>query len=811
MTLQETMTIKASSERRLRKFNPGTFQSDAEVIDQFVVRKRELDIVLEVLHGNVDTPSCQHVLLVAPRGHGKTMLLARVAAELRNDPALSTRLFPVRFMEESQEIFNLADFWLESLGFLATDTAARHPDISQQLRDTHAELTARWHDSNIEERAFAAVREAADRLDTKLVLMVENLQALSGATDGDFGRRLRNALRSAPQIMLLATATSRFSGLDDATQPFFELFRIVRLNPLDTEECRRLWQMVSGDPVSRRAIRPLEILTGGNPRLLVIVGAFARHRSLRQLTEELVTLIDDHTEYFRGHMDVLAKTERRVYLAVIDLWQPSSTGEIAARARMDVRAVSTMLGRLVDRGLVQFEGTGRKRLYSAAERLYCIYYKLRRQRDEAALVTVLLRFMAMFYLARERNEPAWELSSGARLAEGPSRALTEASDLGRASSSPFTGERTEDMPENARVSDAPDRQAEVRSGREVVTGLAETLQEQVAQALVSKGLAQAQVDAPAAMAAYDAVVTRFSAAKALALQELVALALVHKGFIQGEIGEFVAAITTYDEIVARYAAARAPALRKIVARALVYKGLMQGQIGEPGAAITTYDEFVIRFDESEAPALQELVAMVLVHKGVTQGQIGEFTAAIAAYEEVVARYADADRPALQKHAAKALVSKGEAQVTIGRAEEALDACDELERRFGRSTDDEGIPFEWHAKCVRTAARLVQGERVAAMDSFRLVYSGLVSDDEAMMHALVERVPDLIAAGAPPRDLAAILLNDPEKAATLQPLVIALRQLAGDRVRAPAEVVDVAHDVRAHIEERKPVSAKAGPA
>ena len=39
------------SDLPIRKFNPGTFQSDEQVIDQFVVRKHELDIVLEVLRG----------------------------------------------------------------------------------------------------------------------------------------------------------------------------------------------------------------------------------------------------------------------------------------------------------------------------------------------------------------------------------------------------------------------------------------------------------------------------------------------------------------------------------------------------------------------------------------------------------------------------------------------------------------------------------------------------------------------------------------------------------------------------------------
>ena len=350
----------------VRKFNPGTLQSDQEVVDQFVVRNRELDSVLEILHGNIESPSCQHVMVVAPRGRGKTMLLARAAAELRTKDKFSRFLLPVRFMEESHEIFDVADFWLETLFHLARESAASHPELAQELRETHADLSGRWRERALGDRARAVVLNAAERIDRKLVLMVENLQTLCESVDDDFGWQLRAALQSESQIMMLASATSRFEGLEDAEEPFFELFRVIDLTPLTTEECRRLWETVSGDQVSARDVRPLEILTGGNPRLLVVAAGFSEHRSLRALMEELVRLIDEHTEYFRGHLEALPKSERRVYIAIMDLWQPSSTGEIAERARMDVRVVSTMLGRLIDRGAVMPDRwTGRKK------RLYC--------------------------------------------------------------------------------------------------------------------------------------------------------------------------------------------------------------------------------------------------------------------------------------------------------------------------------------------------------------------------------------------------------------------------------------------------------
>ena len=150
--------------RSIRKANPGVFQSDQEVIDQFVVRNHEFGMVLEVLRGNTESSSCQHILVVGPRGRGKTMLLARVAAEIRTDDELSGRLLPVRFMEESQEISGIADFWLETLFHLARQSKGLDADLARELRETHAALSGRWREKSLSDHARAAVLSAADRL-----------------------------------------------------------------------------------------------------------------------------------------------------------------------------------------------------------------------------------------------------------------------------------------------------------------------------------------------------------------------------------------------------------------------------------------------------------------------------------------------------------------------------------------------------------------------------------------------------------------------------------------------------------------------
>ena len=804
--------------RPIRKFNPGTLQSDEEVIDQFVVRKHELDIVLDVIRGNVDSSSCQHVLVVAPRGRGKTMLLARVAAELRADEKFSAHLLPVRFMEESQEIFHLADFWLETLFHLARESATHDPELAQELRETHAALTTRWREPALEEHARAAVLEAADRLGKKLVLMVENLQALCETVDDDFGWKLRGALQSEPQIMLLASATSRFEGLDDARQPFFELFRIVGLQPLAADECRRMWRVVSGDAVSGREIRPLQILTGGNPRLLVIVAGFAQHRSLRQLMEELVKLIDEHTEYFRSHLEVLAKTERRVYVAVIDLWQASRTGEIAARARMGVRTVSTMLGRLVDRGVVIVEGSGKKRLY-AAERLYSIYYKLRRERDEAAIVENLIRFMAVFYSEAELAE-----MSGMLMAEAAqSKVIREGIEKARAElpkiDSVFSGMAwpgseglsnqaetiDNEVVERFGASDAPALQARdakalldkgIARGRlgdfvaaiaacdEVIARFGRSdvpkLQEAVASALINKGVAQGQRgDFVAAIAACDEVIARFGGSDALAFQVRVAKALVNKGVARGRLGDVAASISACDEIIERFGGSDVPQLQEAVARAMVNKGVTQRQLGDVAATIAAYDAVIERFGGSDVPALQEAVARAMVNKGVTQRQLGDVAATIAAYDAVIERFGGSDVPALQEAVAGALLDKGVAQGQLGDVAAAIAACDAVIERFGGSAVPELQVRVAKALINKGVAQGQLGDVAAAIAAYDAVIERFGGSDVPALQEAVARA--MVNKGVTQRQLGDV-------AATIAAYDAVIERFGGSDVPALQEAV-----------------------
>lgn len=389
-----------------RTYNPG-FLSDDELGASFCVRTSEFASIVETLQENTGN-SNQHAIVIGSRGSGKTSLLLRVALEVRRNAELAGRLRPVVFAEESYSVGTCGEFWLECLARVAAQQPG--PDGQGDLHATYGDLRRIRDEQTLADRCLGAVLDVADREGKRLVLMVENLNLLLGEmTDPDAGWQLRKTLQTEPRIMLLGSATSRFAEIDDPEHALYGLFRVLYLRPLDEQECSTLWRTVSGTNAERGKIRSLQILTGGSPRLMAMVARFGGTLSFAALMSDILDLVDDHTEYFKRHIEDLPPQERRVFVALAELWKPATTREVADQSRIGTSQCSALLQRLVARGAVAIDGgTPRRKQYYLIERMYNIYYLLRRG-DAGRMVEALLRFMASFYSAPDLSSMAGSL------------------------------------------------------------------------------------------------------------------------------------------------------------------------------------------------------------------------------------------------------------------------------------------------------------------------------------------------------------------------------------------------------------------
>ena len=314
-------------------------------------------------------------------------------------------------------------------------------------------------DRELEDRCLATLLDFADRAGKRLLIIVENLNALfADSSDPDLGWRLRKVLQTKPEIMLIATATCRFDEIDHYDHALYHFFETRTLAGLRTKECAALWERVSGKETLGREIRSIEILTGGSPRLIASIAQFGGGLSDQSLLDDLMRLVDDHTEYFKSHIEALPPQERRVYLALAEIWRPATASEVAKHARLQSSHCSAHLKRLASRGLVvEAGGTPRRKEYYLAERLYNIYYLLRKRGGRAAAVTALIRFMTSFYSVTKRNggwtrtvTEAEESCSGGNPRVGEAIAI-EAEDPGQATkgANRMIGHETSDSARNA--------------------------------------------------------------------------------------------------------------------------------------------------------------------------------------------------------------------------------------------------------------------------------------------------------------------------------------------------------------------------
>ena len=374
----------------LMKYNPG-FLDDDTLTRIIVVRRRELELLLEPF-AEPPAPANPHRLVLGLRGMGKTALVRRVAAALRREPELAARWHPVLFPEESYQVGTAGELWLEALLHLDDPSGRDWVTIHDALRRER-------DDQRLHDAALAHLLDFADEQGKRLVLVVENLQMILDEQVADSeGWVLRRTLLNEPRLFLLATATQRFDAMEGEKSPFYELFESLTLEPLSNDECRTLWHSTNASQLHPQRARAIRILTGGNPRLLVLLAQFAQGLSFSSLLRELNSLVDEHTDYFKGHLEAYRGKERRVFAALAEQWEPATAARVAEAARLGVSETSARLGRLVNKGAVRVvDKRGKALLYQISQRLYNLYYLMRCRGGPRDRVRAVVGFMVALY------------------------------------------------------------------------------------------------------------------------------------------------------------------------------------------------------------------------------------------------------------------------------------------------------------------------------------------------------------------------------------------------------------------------------
>ncbi len=369
-----------------------------ELKNSFVVRHYALDELLRMLREQPPDRLCQHTILIGERGMGKTTLGLRFLQAVKEDPELAAAWQPVPFPEESYDIDDAGDFWLAALGHLtrATGVARWRQRADTFRKDVDPRRASAF--------ALGTLLDFCDDSGKRLILFVENIDiVLTQIRDEREVHELRAAFMEHKELLVLGSANAVFDAITDYDKPFYGYFGLLFLDGLDRAECRRLLEAAAdahGAPqivqrLDEARLETIRRLTGGNPRLLVLASRLLIESPDGSAFDDLERLFDEQTPYFKARLESLPIQARKVFHCLAENWQPMLAKEVSAAARLSSSHASAQLRQLANRGLVREASlpNEKRSRYEVADRLYNIYYLLRRRQDGRERLARLVEFL----------------------------------------------------------------------------------------------------------------------------------------------------------------------------------------------------------------------------------------------------------------------------------------------------------------------------------------------------------------------------------------------------------------------------------
>jgi tetratricopeptide (TPR) repeat protein len=409
-----------STPLQIRIYNPALLKKE-DLIRGFVARQATLERLLDDLRRESQGTTPQHHLLVGQRGFGKTMLLRRLGFAVEDDPVLGPQWMPLVFPEEQYNVANLGDFWLNCADALS-DALDRwgHAALAEKVDRKVAVVQRSTGDRTGE--ALEMLIEAAAEVGKRFLLLVDNIDLVLERLKQEDQWAFRRAISEQKSLHFVGASSRVLESLYEYHQPFYEFFQIIELKGLDEGETFQTLQRLaqeSGDTrvqeliLSQHArIRSLRVLTGGNPRTLLLLYRVLSQGPEGDVQHDLESLLDEYTPLYNARFEELPAQLQQVVDVMAIHWDPITAGMLAERlTQMSVNLVSAQLKRLEDFGVIEktpWYGE-KKAAFQLSERLFNIWYLMRASRRVRQRLVWLIRFLETWFDQAEIEAQARKL------------------------------------------------------------------------------------------------------------------------------------------------------------------------------------------------------------------------------------------------------------------------------------------------------------------------------------------------------------------------------------------------------------------
>ena len=349
-----------------------TANSDYQSVkNSFVIRKIEYSIIIDAILNKKAKDPLQHELILGRRGSGKTTLLKRIEIEIVENSKLNKDYIAINLAEEQAGIYRLFDLWEQIIAELKT-----HHHFVICLPDYE-----RFKDDQAYTRhLFRLIHEYCTKNKKRIVLLLDNFDRIIENFTDD-GSLLRETLVNYNSIQIIAGSTRMDEHFWRYDMPFYEFFRIHKLEALSREEINTLlthWSNLLNIEALREfvisnpgRIENIRLLTDGLPRTLQFFIQIVLQKSESTTYDYLKKTMDNVSPLYQERLNSLPAQLRKIVYEMAFIWEACTTKQLVERTKMESKLISANLKTLVDKGVVdKIETTKKQHLYRISERFF---------------------------------------------------------------------------------------------------------------------------------------------------------------------------------------------------------------------------------------------------------------------------------------------------------------------------------------------------------------------------------------------------------------------------------------------------------
>ena len=365
------------------RYSPGNMDR-ASLEALFVGRSELMGDVLARAMESISSRRKHYLLLVGPRGSGKTHLLALAyhrLVEKLSEVGKRDSVAIAFLNEEEWGVASYLDLTVRILKALCVNDSG----LSDHINEIYERFPK--DPSSAEAYAIQTLRDCTNG--KTLVLLCENLVDLFQGLGEEGQKRWRTSIQEDGNWTIVATTPCLFDAIALQDNPFYGFFTLRNLEQIGFETSLDLLAQkavhenkteLAGflrTPLGRARARAIHHLAAGNHRAYVVLFDFLDKESLEDLIHPFMHMVDDLTPYYQDKMRQLAPAQRKILEFLCLQGAPRTVKEVATQCLMSQQTAAKQIGELDKTGFVNRLSSGRNTFCELSEPLMriCIEVK----------------------------------------------------------------------------------------------------------------------------------------------------------------------------------------------------------------------------------------------------------------------------------------------------------------------------------------------------------------------------------------------------------------------------------------------------